>query len=119
MELKSHDDFRQASIPALSYPLLGDRICNMTHSTHTTHSDVLNRLRRADGHLKAIITMIEDKRECVDVAQQLHAIGNAIENAKRIYIQDHIDNCLEEAAGTIPRGARSSLAEFKEITKYL
>jgi DNA-binding FrmR family transcriptional regulator len=91
----------------------------MTHSTHTTHSDVLNRLRRADGHLKAIITMIEDKRECVDVAQQLHAIGNAIENAKRIYIQDHIDNCLEEAAGAIPRGARSSLAEFKEITKYL
>jgi hypothetical protein NreA len=119
VKLKSHDGFRQASIPALSYPLQGDRIYTMTHSTHTTHSDVLNRLRRADGHLKAIITMIEDKRECVDVAQQLHAIGNAIENAKRIYIQDHIDNCLEEAAGTIPRGARSSLAEFKEITKYL
>lgn len=86
---------------------------------HSTHTDVINRLKRADGHLRAIIAMIEDKRDCLDVAQQLHAIGNAIENAKRIYIQDHIDNCLEEAAGTIGRGARSSLAEFKEITKYL
>jgi uncharacterized protein len=91
----------------------------MIQSIHTTHSEVINRLKRADGHLRAIITMIEDKRDCVEVAQQLHAIGNAIENAKRIYIQDHIDNCLEEAAGTIPRGARGSLAEFKEITKYL
>jgi uncharacterized protein len=86
---------------------------------HSTHADIINRLKRADGHLKAIIAMIEAQRDCVDVAQQLHAIGNAIENAKRVYIQDHIDNCLEEAAGTISRGARDSLAEFKQITKYL
>ncbi len=86
---------------------------------HSTHTDVINRLKRADGHLRAIITMIEDQRGCVEVARQLHAIGNALENAKRIYIQDHIDNCIEQAAGTISRGARGSLAEFKEITKYL
>jgi uncharacterized protein len=98
------------------YPPQGDRICHMIHSTH---ADVINRLKRTEGHLKAIIAMIEGKRECVDVAQQLHAIGSAIENAKRIYIQDHIDNCLEDAAGALPRGVRSSLAEFKEITKYL
>jgi DNA-binding FrmR family transcriptional regulator len=86
---------------------------------HGTHVEVLNRLRRAQGHLRAILEMIEAKRDCIDVAQQLYAVGNAIENAKRIYIQDHIDNCLEEAAGTIPRGARAPLAEFKEISKYL
>jgi DNA-binding FrmR family transcriptional regulator len=86
---------------------------------HSSHVDVVKRLRRAEGHLKAIIGMIDAKRDCIDVAQQLHAVGNAIENAKRMYIQDHIDNCLEEAAGAIPRGARTSLAEFREITKYL
>ncbi len=86
---------------------------------HSTHNDVINRLKRAEGHLRAIIEMIESQRDCLQVAQQLHAVGNAIENAKRVYIQDHIDNCLEEAAGTISRGARNSLAEFKEITKYL
>lgn len=86
---------------------------------HSTHTDVINRLKRAEGHLRAIIEMIESERECLQVAQQLYAVGNAIENAKRVYIQDHIDNCLEEAAGTISRGARSSLAKFKEITKYL
>jgi uncharacterized protein len=86
---------------------------------HSTHSDVTNRLKRVHGHLRAIIEMIEAKRDCLEVAQQLSAVGSAIENAKRIYIQDHIDNCLEQAAGTIPRATRSTLAEFKEITRYL
>jgi len=86
---------------------------------HGSHPEILNRLKRADGHLRTIIEMIENQRECVDVAQQLHAVEKALQNAKRIYIQDHIDNCLEEATGAMPREARSSLTEFREIAKYL
>jgi DNA-binding FrmR family transcriptional regulator len=86
---------------------------------HSTHTDVVNRLKRAEGHIKTIIEMIEAKRECLDVAQQLHAIEKAIQNAKKLYIHDHIDNCLEDIAGVATRQARNSLAEFKEIAKYL
>ena len=87
--------------------------------SHTTHTDVVNRLKRAEGHLRTIIDMIEHRRECLEVAQQLHAVEKALQNAKRIYVQDHIDNCLEVAAGVMPRDARNSLSEFKEIAKYL
>ena len=87
---------------------------------HSTHPGVVNRLKRAEGHIKTIIEMIEAKRECLDVAQQLHrAIQKAIQNAKKLYIHDHIDNCLEDIAGSATRQARSSLAEFKEIARYL
>ncbi|HXZ87813.1 MAG TPA: metal-sensing transcriptional repressor [Candidatus Binataceae bacterium] len=86
---------------------------------HASHPDIVNRLRRADGHLRTIIEMIEQKRECLDVAQQLHAVEKAIGTAKRIYVQDHIDNCIEDAVGAIPRSARGPLSEFREITKYL
>ena len=86
---------------------------------HSTHIDVVNRLKRAEGHLKPIIEMIKAERECVDVAQQLHAIEKAIQNAKKVYIHDHIDNCLEDIAGSATRQARNSLAEFKQIAKYL
>lgn len=86
---------------------------------HATHTDVVNRLKRAEGHLRTIIEMIENQRECLEVAQQLHAVEKALQSAKRIYVQDHIDNCLEEAAGVMPREARNSLSEFKEIAKYL
>jgi DNA-binding FrmR family transcriptional regulator len=87
--------------------------------THSTHTDIVNRLKRTEGHLKTIIELIEVERECLDVAQQLHAIEKAIQNAKKLYIHDHIDNCLEEIAGSATRQARNSLAEFKQIAKYL
>ena len=86
---------------------------------HGTHSDVVNRLKRAEGHIRTIVEMIEAKRECLDVAQQLQAVEKAIQNAKKIYVHDHIDNCLEDTTGVTTRQARTSLAEFKEIVKYL
>ena len=86
---------------------------------HGSHSEIVHRLKRADGHLHTIITMIEERRGCLEVAQQLHAIEKAITKAKQVYIHDHIDNCLEEAAGSGVQTPRKALAEFKEIAKYL
>jgi DNA-binding FrmR family transcriptional regulator len=86
---------------------------------HTTHPDIINRLRRAEGHLRAIVEMIEAKRSCLDIAQQLHAVEKAIANAKRTLIHDHIDNCLEAAIGPASQTERAPVEEFKAITKYL
>ncbi|CAI2935577.1 metal-sensing transcriptional repressor [Aminobacter sp. P9b] len=91
-----------------------------THAhTHASHPDTLKRLKRAEGHLRGIIAMIEAGRPCLDVAQQLHAVEKAVGQAKRTLIQDHLDHCLEEAVGPLPREQRQSIDEFKEITKYL
>ncbi|MEQ9360773.1 MAG: metal-sensing transcriptional repressor, partial [Rhodospirillales bacterium] len=40
---------------------------------HQSHPVVINRLKRAHGHLRKVIEMIEAGRPCLDVAQQLHA----------------------------------------------
>lgn len=87
--------------------------------THQSHEAIIKRLKRADGHLRSIITMIEDGRECVDIAQQLHAVEKAVCQAKRTLIQDHIDHCLEDSVAALSNGDRSALDEFKQITKYL
>lgn len=47
----------------------------------TSRKQVLNRLRRAQGQLTAVLTMIEDGRECRDVVTQLAAVGKAIDRA--------------------------------------
>lgn len=86
---------------------------------HTTHPDIVKRLKRSDGHLRGIIEMIEQGRSCLDVAQQLHAVEKAIGEAKKTLIRDHLDHCLEETVGPLPRAERRSIDEFKEITKYL
>lgn len=87
-------------------------------SLHTSHPAIIKRLKRAHGHLKTVITMMEDEKTCLDIAQQLQAVESAITNAKKAFIRDHIDHCLEH---TMEDGATSEAAvrEFKEITKYL
>jgi len=86
---------------------------------HETHPAIANRLRRAEGHLKSIITMIEGGRPCLEIAQQLHAVEKAVCQAKKTLIRDHLDHCLEDVVGPLPREQRRSIDEFKEITKYL
>ncbi|MER9412240.1 metal-sensing transcriptional repressor [Mesorhizobium sp. M0589] len=86
---------------------------------HETHPDIVKRLKRADGHLKGVIEMIEAGRPCLDIAQQLHAVEKAISQAKKTLIQDHLNHCLEDAVGPLGREQRRSIDEFKDITKYL
>jgi DNA-binding FrmR family transcriptional regulator len=91
----------------------------VTAVLHLSHPELAQRLKRAEGHLRSIVGMIEAGRPCLELAQQLHAVERAVANAKRQLIHDHIDHCLEHATGDPPVGARRALKEFKEITKYL
>lgn len=86
---------------------------------HTTHPDVLKRLKRAHGHLASVITMIEEHRPCLDLAQQLHAVENALTNAKRELIHDHIEHCLGDGVGSKRVSSKEALSEFKQLAKYL
>ncbi len=88
-------------------------------STHHTHPDIVKRLKRANGHLNKIITMIEEERPCVEVAQQMQAVYSAIGSAKRVFIEDHISGCLDVDSLADSKTARESVKSFKEITKYL
>jgi DNA-binding FrmR family transcriptional regulator len=86
---------------------------------HASHPDIIARLKRADGHLRSLIGMIEAKRPCLELAQQLYAVENAIGNAKRELIHDHMEHCLDEGVGSGDKSARAALREFKALTKYL
>lgn len=84
---------------------------------HQSHPKIMARLKRANGHLASVLTMFEQGRSCVELAQQLHAVESAVANAKRELIHDHIEHCLQdEAEGS---GAGGALAELKILTKYL
>ncbi len=88
----------------------------MTHvkdNSNHKHDAIFKRLRRAEGHLKSVINMIENGRTCLEITQQLHAVEAAISNAKRELIHEHIDNCLELG------GNDSRVQELKALSKFL
>ena len=88
-------------------------------AVHQSHSDIVKRLKRAEGHLRRVIAMFEEDRACLDLAQQLHAVEKAIGEAKRTLIHDHVDHCLDAAANGRGKSTRAVVSEFKAISKYL
>lgn len=88
-------------------------------TVHASHPDIIKRLKRAAGHLKSTIQMLEDEKACLDIVQQMHAVEKAITNAKRTLIHDHLDHYLENVIRADHDESEHSLSEFKEITKYL
>ena len=80
---------------------------------HASHPAVIARLKRANGHLRSVIGMIEAGKPCLEVAQQLQAVEKAVANAKRELIHDHMDHCLDAD------GSETDRADLRAIARYL
>lgn len=57
-------------------------------------TDVLNRLRRAQGQLNGVISMIEQGRECKDVVTQLAAVSRALDRAGFKIVATGLRECV-------------------------
>ena len=45
-----------------------------------TRTDLLNRLKRAEGQLRGIQRMLEEGQECMDIATQMAAVRKALDS---------------------------------------
>ncbi|GAS86125.1 metal-sensitive transcriptional regulator [Mycolicibacterium brisbanense] len=55
---------------------------------------VLNRLRRAQGQLAGVISMIEQGRDCKDVVTQLAAVSRALDRAGFKIVATGLRECV-------------------------
>ena len=47
---------------------------------NATRTDLLNRLKRAEGQLRGIQRMIEEGQPCLDIASQMAAVRKALDS---------------------------------------
>ena len=57
---------------------------------------IVNRLRRAQGQLAAVIAMVESGRDCRDVVTQLSAVSSALDKAGFAIIASAMRDCVSE-----------------------
>ncbi|WP_078325748.1 metal-sensitive transcriptional regulator [Mycobacteroides salmoniphilum] len=55
---------------------------------------ILSRLRRAQGQLGGVITMIENGRDCKDVVTQLAAVSRALDRAGFKIVATGLRECI-------------------------
>lgn len=98
--------------PLDSSPRGGYQLVMTDSRPHATHPTLIVRLKRAEGHLRHVIGMLEAGKPCTEIATQIQAVESAITAAKRTLIHDHIDHCLGN-------GGADDLTEMRQLTKLL
>ncbi|KQX51013.1 MULTISPECIES: metal-sensitive transcriptional regulator [unclassified Streptomyces] len=63
---------------------------------------VLNRLKRAQGQLAAVIAMVESGGECEQVVTQLAAVSKALDRAGFKIVASGMRQCLADGAENPP-----------------
>lgn len=69
----------------------------MPNHIHTRQKQVVNRLARVEGHVRAIKQMVTEDRDCPDVLLQIAAVRKALDNTAKLILKDHLEHCLIHA----------------------
>lgn len=69
---------------------------------------LIQRLRRIEGQVRGVESMLEEERDCREIMQQLTAIHSAIQSASRSFFQDYAAVCMSEMDETITSGGNDS-----------
>lgn len=77
---------------------------------------LMNRLKRAEGQVKAIEKMIENDAYCPDVIMQSSAAINALNSFNKALLACHIKNCV---ADDIRAGNDATIGELTELVQKL
>ncbi len=63
----------------------------------TDKAQLLNRARSIQGHMGAIVRMLEEDAYCVDIIKQTQAIQKAIDKMNALLLEKHMNECVTTA----------------------
>ncbi|MCB0422422.1 MAG: metal-sensitive transcriptional regulator [Bdellovibrionales bacterium] len=83
-----------------------------------SHSNQLHRLNRIEGQVRGVAKMIEEKRYCVDILQQIKAIKSALAKVEISVLENHIQHCVKRAiASGSEKETQKSIEEVLSLVK--
>ncbi len=59
-----------------------------------TKEKLIQRLRRIEGQVRGVQTMLDKERDCREIMQQLTAIYSAVQSTSRVFFRDYAAVCL-------------------------
>ncbi len=80
-----------------------------------TQERILHRLEISAGHLKKVISMVENQEYCIDILHQSQAVQKALKETDHVILENHLKTC---AADAIRKGQQNkAIAEILEVVK--
>jgi CsoR family transcriptional regulator, copper-sensing transcriptional repressor len=72
--------------------------------------DLANRLKRAEGQLRGLGTMVSEGTYCIDVLQQISAVRRALDKIALMLLRDHMETCVADAIAE--HGSQAKITEL-------
>ncbi|HCK33693.1 MAG TPA: transcriptional regulator [Gemmatimonadetes bacterium] len=60
-------------------------------------TDILQRLKSVEGHVRGIGRMVEEEAYCIDVVNQILAIQRALKKVSSRMLDQHLHHCVTNA----------------------
>jgi DNA-binding FrmR family transcriptional regulator len=76
-----------------------------------TRDDHLKRLRRIEGQVRGLQSMIESDKYCIDVLTQIASVTKALQSVGLGLLDEHIRHCVREAAEADEREGDAKVEE--------
>lgn len=77
-----------------------------------TKEKLIKRLRRIEGQLRGVQSMLDEERDCREIMQQLSAISSAVKSTSRVFFEDYATLCLAEMDRDQPGENQALLQEM-------
>ena len=61
------------------------------------NQNTLRRLKIIEGHLRAVIRMVEEDKYCIDIIRQIQAIDSALSKVSTQILENHLKSCVIDA----------------------
>ena len=66
-----------------------------------TQEAILHRLQISSGHLKKVISMVEEDKYCIDILHQMRAVREAIKQTEDVIMANHLKTCVKASKSAI------------------
>jgi DNA-binding FrmR family transcriptional regulator len=82
------------------------------------HNDNLIALRRIEGQIRGVQTMIENRKYCIDILNQIYAIKGALSRVEESILGKHFQNCVTNAIkGNSEKEKQQKLDEILKLIR--
>ncbi len=81
-----------------------------------SHEDTLVALRRIEGQVRGVQRMVENRKYCIDILNQIYAIKGALSRVEEKILEKHFQHCVTEAVkGSSEKERQQKLDEILKL----
>jgi DNA-binding FrmR family transcriptional regulator len=82
-----------------------------------SHEDNLVALRRIEGQVRGVQRMVESRKYCIDILNQIYAVKGALAKVEGKILEKHFQHCVTEAVKG--RSDKEKQQKLDEVLKLI